>query len=125
MSEAQIGYLISALLYLVVGSGMAVSVRRIREGRTRVNGWIGIRTPATLRSQVAWNAGHRNALPHFRIGSAVLIAGAVALVLLALVDAAEWIGITVILTVIVFTVANMIYAAIVASAAADRASRDR
>lgn len=122
MSEIQTSLLIVALLYLLLGSGMALSVRRIQQGKTKVNGWIGIRTPATLKSQQAWDAGHRNALPHFRLGSIILIVGAFVLVVLAVIDVPDWLGVTVVLTVMAFTVGNMIYAAITASAAARRVS---
>ena len=125
MSETQVGILIGAVVYLAMGAGMAFSVGRYAKGTSKLNGWIGIRTPATLHSQEAWTAGHRSSVPLFKLGVTVLLVGALALAVCVLVNAPEWLGITIILTVAVFTLGNMVHAAVVASAAARKVTGNR
>ncbi|NMM90894.1 hypothetical protein B2J88_42375 [Rhodococcus sp. SRB_17] len=125
VNETQVGILIGAATYLVMGVGLAFSAGRYGKGTSKINGWIGIRTPATLHSQEAWTAGHRSAVPLFKLGATVLLVGAVVLAVCAVVNAPEWLGVTVILTVAVFTLGNMLYAAYVASVAARKATQDR
>ncbi len=72
---------------LVVAMAVAVGVwlitRAAARGYLGANGAIGIRTTATQRSEEAWVAGHRAALPLVRAaGLVVALAGLTALVVL-------------------------------------------
>lgn len=53
--------LLVGALMLLTGAAVSGLARRAADGRLRRNGVAGIRTPATLRSDDAWQAGHEAA----------------------------------------------------------------
>ena len=67
---------------VVVAMAVAVMVwlitRAAARGHLTANGAIGIRTPATQRSEEAWVVGHRAALPVVAWGGAVVVLASVA-----------------------------------------------
>jgi len=110
------------MVVLVVAMVLAVGVWLITltaaRGRLGANGAIGIRTPATQRSEEAWAAGHRAALPLVGWGGlAVVVVGLVVLVGgLVDADAAETAG----LVLLVTEGALVVVAGVVAHRAATR-----
>ncbi len=54
-----------------------LTVRAVTAGTLAINGLLGLRTPATKRSQAAWDAGHRAAEPGLRVLVRVTVAAAV------------------------------------------------
>ncbi|MEL7975409.1 SdpI family protein [Isoptericola sp. F-RaC21] len=75
------------MVVLVVAVAVAVGVwlitRAAARGQLGANGAVGIRTPATQRSEAAWEAGHRAALPLLRWAAIVIaLAGIGALLVL-------------------------------------------
>jgi hypothetical protein len=97
---------------------LVVLARRAVNGRLARNQWAGIRTAATLRSDVGWVAGHRAALrltPLF-LGANVVMCGALfaAALYASTPGMVRLIGIGVIVGIIVL----VIYSAYVASKAA-------
>ncbi|WP_188673438.1 SdpI family protein [Subtercola lobariae] len=59
-----VAYILTAALLLV-----AVVNQLAASGRIRRNGFVGIRIPPTLASEVGWSAGHRAAAAPLWIGS--------------------------------------------------------
>ena len=56
-----VAQLLVGTLVLATAAAISVVSRRAADGRLRRNGVAGIRTPATLRSDAAWRAGHEAA----------------------------------------------------------------
>lgn len=66
MSESQVGALVGGIALATASLGTWWVIVAASRGRIRVNGFVGIRTRATLASQSAWQAAHREALPVVR-----------------------------------------------------------
>jgi hypothetical protein len=73
--------LLVGILCLVTGAAVSVLNRRAADGRLGRNGVAGIRTPATMRSDAAWRAGHAAARGLSDVAAAVFaLTGLAALV---------------------------------------------
>jgi uncharacterized membrane protein len=68
---------VTAMILAIVVVAMTLAAAR---GALSANGLLGIRTPATQRSDDAWRAGHRAALPVVTSGGVVGFVGALAVV---------------------------------------------
>lgn len=110
------------MVVLVVAMAVAVGVwlitRAAARGHLGANGAIGIRTTATQRSEEAWVAAHRSALPLLTWGGLVVVVGALVILLGGFVapDELETAGLVLLLAEGVLVVA----AAVVAHRAASR-----
>ena len=62
MNEDQAGALLAGVLLALASVGVWCVVVGAAAGRIKNNGALGLRTPATMRSEEAWEAGHRAAL---------------------------------------------------------------
>ncbi|MFI2103588.1 SdpI family protein [Isoptericola sp. NPDC019693] len=107
-----------------VVTAMAVAVmvwlitRAAARGHLTANGAIGIRTPATQRSEEAWVVGHRAALPVVAWGGAVVVVASVVVLVGAFLTAqhTEVAG----LVLLVVDIALTVVAGVVAHRAAAR-----
>lgn len=107
--------MILIVIAMVMAAGTFAMTLAAARGSLAPNGLVGIRTPATQRSDAAWRAGHRAALPIVGWGGLVaVVAGAVALT--ALPDSAEPDAAGMVL--LAFDVAMLLVAAVVAQRAA-------
>ncbi|WP_088286229.1 SdpI family protein [Kineosporia sp. A_224] len=104
----------------VLAAALLATARAIAADRLPHNGVVGIRIPATYRSQAAWRAGHRAALPWLRAASAVAAAALVAAVLVASAGS-PGAGLVVALTGYGLVVAVLLAATLVAARAAPHA----
>lgn len=81
MNEDQGGALLAGALLALASVGVWRVVVGAAAGRIRNNGALGLRTPATMSSEEAWEAGHRAALPVVKplcIGAGIAaVAGAI------------------------------------------------
>ncbi len=75
MDENEIGALAGAAALALAAVALGVVARLAAADRLPRNGFAGIRIPSTMRSDSAWRAGHRAALPLLRL-SAVTTAAA-------------------------------------------------
>ncbi len=64
---ALISYFTAASGLVLLAVMFQLMIRGIEAGTLVLNGLLGLRTPATKRSQAAWDAGHRAALPGLRV----------------------------------------------------------
>lgn len=73
--------LVQAVMMTLVPVTVYLLVRAAASGRLPRNRWIGLRTPASLSSPMAWRAAHAVALPRLRwsvltgVSGTVLICG--------------------------------------------------
>jgi uncharacterized membrane protein len=67
-----------AVTAVVLAVLVVAMTRAAARGRLPANGLLGIRTPATQRSDTAWRAGHRAAFPVVTWGGLVVLFGALA-----------------------------------------------
>lgn len=78
---------------VVVAMAVAVMVwlitRAAARGHLTANGAIGIRTPATQRSEEAWVAAHRAALPVVAWGAAAVVGAAVVVLVVGFLTAQQ------------------------------------
>lgn len=74
---ALIVYFTGAVGLLLIAVLAQLTVRAVTAGTLPVNGLLGLRTPATKRTQAAWGAGHRAAEPGLRVLVLVTVAAAV------------------------------------------------
>jgi len=74
---ALIVYFTGAVGLLLIAVLAQLTVRAVTAGTLPVNGLLGLRTPATKRTQAAWDAGHRAAEPGLRVLVLVTVAAAV------------------------------------------------
>ncbi|CAM3888386.1 SdpI family protein [Isoptericola cucumis] len=84
---------------MVLAVGVWLMTVAAARGRIGANGAIGIRTPATQRSQEAWVAAHRAALPLVTWGGLAVVVAALVVVLGGFLEptALEMVGITLVL----------------------------
>ncbi|MEU2199751.1 SdpI family protein [Isoptericola sp. NPDC019482] len=87
------------LVAMVLALGVWLVALAAARGRLTANGAIGIRTPATQRSQEAWVAAHRAALPLVAWGGLAVVAAALVVLLGGFLEPAglETVGITLVL----------------------------
>lgn len=112
---------LTALVLVVGNSLVALQIWLATRGTLPVGGFAGLRTPATTRSQDAWEAGHRAALPWSLVvnGIAVLAAALTLVVREAPVQYLAVIGVAILASVV-----GTVGAGIRAHRAAKRTLRD-
>ncbi|MBD8078393.1 SdpI family protein [Cellulosimicrobium arenosum] len=104
-----------------VATGLAVLVWAMTLAAARgvlpANGLAGIRTPATQRSEAAWEAAHRAALPVVSVAAVLVVAAGVVVLLAGMPDGVtpEAAGLTLL--------GAQAVAVVVAAVVADRAAR--
>ena len=74
---ALVVYFTGAAGLLLIAVFAQLIVWAVTAGNLPVNGLLGLRTPATKRTQAAWDAGHRAAEPGLRVLVLVTVAAAV------------------------------------------------
>ncbi|MDP5227505.1 MULTISPECIES: SdpI family protein [Arthrobacter] len=67
----------AGVILAVAAVGIIVSGVLALRGRLPLNFMVGIRLPATMKSEAAWNAGHKAAAPLLILGGVSVGAGAV------------------------------------------------
>jgi hypothetical protein len=119
MNTAFVGGLVVAVIYVVLAVTFWVLASRMRAGDLPPNGFVGMRTSATLSSPAAWYAAHRATVRHVRLAAAIfgLTAVVVAALSLARADAAAMAFAAVVASVLVLAVL------VVATATASKAVR--
>jgi hypothetical protein len=113
------GYLLAAL-HLVLALLFGWVADWMARGRLHRNGLIGIRIPATLRSEEAWLAGHRAAVVPMRVSAGLFAAAAVVMLAVAIAGGPAYlVGITSIV-LICLVLAAVGWATLLAGHAASR-----
>ena len=120
MSEDQGGALLAGVLLALASVGVWRVVVAAADGRIRGNGALGLRTPATMASEAAWEGGHRAALPLVR---PLCVAAAVSALLGAVLGSWPPTGLIFVLLAAAFLVIGTVGGGIVAHRAARSAAR--
>lgn len=105
-----------ALGLLIVGAVMLATCWWGSQGRLPRNRIIGIRIPATMRSDAAWDAGHRAAAGPTGIGGGIAVLAALGVVAAGL-DLIGWV-------IAAIGLVAVLASAAVATVAASRAAKD-
>ncbi|MCK9895809.1 SdpI family protein [Frankia sp. AgB32] len=118
MKEAVLGSLIIFGVMAAMAVLFLVLARKMAAGTLRPNAFVGIRTPATLRSADAWYAGHLAAAPQMVYSSRAFGVTAVGALVNAVMDGPKWVVGVLMIANSLLVLPLMVWAAVVAGRAA-------
>lgn len=120
MADGQVSGLALAAVYEAVAVLFLVLAARMAQGRLSPNGFVGIRTSATMQSSEAWYTGHRAAAGEVRLDGLIMAGSGLVLGVAAVLGAPDG----AITAIVLASSALVVIVLLKASVTAGRAIRD-